>query len=97
MSIVWGSIEARAGKFDEVLRLCLEHVHRSRSEPGCISHSVQIDAENPNRLVFFEEWQDMPSLQAHFKVPESNVFIKGVSQLTAGAPDMKIYNATPAN
>ena len=97
MIIVWGSIEARAGKFDEVLRLCLEHVHRSRSEPGCISHSVQIDAENPNRLVFFEEWQDMPSLQTHFKVPESNVFIKGVSQLTAGAPDMKIYNATPTN
>ena len=97
MIIVWGSIEARAEQFDEVLRLCLEHVHRSRSEPGCISHSVQIDAENPNRLVFFEEWQDMPSLQAHFKAPESNVFIKGVSQLTTGAPDMKIYKATPAN
>ena len=33
MIIVWGSIEARAGKLEEVLQLCLEHVHRSRSEP----------------------------------------------------------------
>lgn len=97
MIIVWGSIEARAEQFDEVLRLCLEHVHRSRSEPGCISHSVQIDAENPNRLVFFEEWQDMTSLQTHFEVPESRVFIKGVSPLAVGAPDMKIYDATPAD
>jgi quinol monooxygenase YgiN len=97
MIIVWGSIEARAEQFDEVLRLCLEHVHRSRSEPGCISHSVQVDAENPHRLVFFEEWRDMSSLQTHFKVPESELFIKSVSQLTAGAPAMKIYDATPAN
>lgn len=97
MIIVWGSIEARAEQFDEVLRLCLEHVQRSRSEPGCISHSVQVDTENPHRLVFFEEWQDMSSLQAHFKVPESGQFIENVSHLSAGAPAMKIYDATPVN
>ena len=97
MVIVWGSIEAQAGKLEEVLQLCLAHVHRSRNEPGCISHSVQIDAENPNRLVFFEEWQDMQALRVHFKVPESERFIESVSPLAAGAPAMKIYDATPAN
>jgi quinol monooxygenase YgiN len=95
--IVWGSIEARAGKLEEVLQLCLEHVHRSRSEPGCISHSVQVDAENPNRLVFFEEWRDMPSLQVHFQVPESRLFIRNASQLATGTPAMKIYDAMPTD
>jgi len=94
MIIVWGSIEARAEQFDDVLRLCLEHVHRSRSEPGCISHSVQVDAENPYRLVFFEEWQDMASLQVHFKVPESRLFLKNTSKLSTGSPEMKIYDAS---
>ena len=94
MIIVWGSIEAREETLEEVLQLSLEHVHRSRDEPGCISHSVQIDAEHPNRLVFFEEWQDMQALQVHFEVPESGLFINSATQLAAGPPAMKIYDAT---
>ena len=36
MILVTGSILARADTFDDVRRLCLEHVERSRKEPGCI-------------------------------------------------------------
>jgi len=43
-------------------------VHRSRSEPGCISHAVHVDCENPLRLVFFEQWADRAALLAHFAV-----------------------------
>jgi quinol monooxygenase YgiN len=43
-----------------MLRISREHVHRSRKEPGCISHDVSIDAENPLRLTFFERWSDAP-------------------------------------
>jgi len=46
MIIVWGSIEARADKVEEAKQLSLDHVRRSRKEPGCISHSVQADVEN---------------------------------------------------
>ncbi|WP_245302262.1 antibiotic biosynthesis monooxygenase [Bradyrhizobium sp. LTSP885] len=53
MIVVTGSVTARPDSFDEVRRLSLEHVHRSRAEPGCISHAVHIDCENPLRLVFF--------------------------------------------
>ena len=38
----------------EVLRLSLEHVNRSRLEPGCLLHSVHRDVEDPNRVVFLE-------------------------------------------
>ena len=53
MIVVTGSVTARADSFDEVRKLSLEHVHRSRTEPGCISHAVHVDCENPQRLVFF--------------------------------------------
>jgi hypothetical protein len=38
MIIVTGSVHARPEALDEVLRLSLEHVHRSRLEPGCLLH-----------------------------------------------------------
>ncbi|MFK4687055.1 putative quinol monooxygenase [Bradyrhizobium diazoefficiens] len=56
MIVVTGSVTARPDSFDEVRRLSLEHVHRSRTEPGCISHAVHVDCENPLRLMFFEQW-----------------------------------------
>ena len=49
MIVVTGSVTARADSFDEVRKLSLEHVHRSRTEPGCISHAVHVDCENPQR------------------------------------------------
>jgi quinol monooxygenase YgiN len=47
MIVVTGSVTARQDSFDEVRKLSLEHVHRSRREPGCISHAVHVDCENP--------------------------------------------------
>ena len=94
MIIVWGCIEAKMDSRDDLLRLSLEHVHRSRAEPGCIRHSVQIDAENPNRLVFFEEWRDMPALQTHFGVPESGAFVKRAAALAVSPPEIKTFEAT---
>lgn len=97
MIIVWGSIEARADSLEEATRLSLEHVHRSRDEPGCISHSVQVDVENPNRLVFFEEWEDQSALQAHFAVDESRDFVSKVSRLAVTPPEIRIFESTHVN
>jgi quinol monooxygenase YgiN len=36
-------------------------------EPGCISHAVHVDCENPLRLVFIEQWTDRAALLAHFR------------------------------
>ena len=60
-------------------QLSLEHVHRSRKEPGCISHAVHVDCENPLRLVFIEQWADRAALLTHFAVPASRDFVQGVA------------------
>ncbi len=74
MIVVTGSVTAREDSFDEIRKLSLEHVHRSREEPGCISHAVHVDCENPLRLVFIEQWTDRTALLAHFAVPASRRF-----------------------
>ena len=96
MIIVWGSLEVRPENLQVALKLSLEHVKLSRQEPGCISHSVQIDVEKETRLVFFEEWESMAVLRDHFAVPASNSFVTELSKLADDSPTMKIYEASPA-
>lgn len=93
MIIVTGSVTARPDSFDEVRRLSLEHVHRSRGEPGCISHAVHVDCENQLRLVFFEQWADRAALAAHFTVPASRDFVRALQSLAEGPATLELYDA----
>jgi quinol monooxygenase YgiN len=93
MILITGSVIAQEGRLAEVLALSLEHVRRSRVEPGCISHAVHQDAENPNRLFFFEQWADQAAVTAHFEVPASRAFVKGLGGLAVGAPQLSMYEA----
>ena len=95
MIIVTGSILAKPGHDEALLAASLEHVRRSRTEPGCIAHAVHRDAENPLRLVFVEEWADREALLAHFAVPASRAFVKAAAAFAASAPAMQIYEAQP--
>jgi quinol monooxygenase YgiN len=94
MILITGSVIAREGRLGETLALSLEHVRRSRLEPGCISHAVHQDAENPNRLFFFEQWADQAAVAAHFAVPASRVFAKALGALAAEAPQLAMYDST---
>src|SRR6185312_15123761 len=94
MIIVTGSVKARTETRAEVLRLSLEHVHRSRLEPGCLLHSVHQDVEDANRVVFLEHWADRDALMAHFRVAASRSFAKSLGALAAEPPAMEIYEAT---
>jgi quinol monooxygenase YgiN len=94
MILVTGSVTAREDSFDEVRRLSLEHVHRSRLEPGCLSHAVHIDCEDRLRLVFFEQWADRIALGTHFALPTSRDFVRALKSLAAGASTIEIFDAT---
>jgi len=95
--LVTGSVHARPDTVDRALAISLEHVHRSRREPGCLLHSVHFDAEDPLHLVFVEHWADADALRAHFGVPESRAFAKELGTLAASPPEMNIYDAQNAS
>ena len=93
MVLVTGSVVARAETFEEIRRLSLEHVRRSRAEAGCISHDVHVDCENALKLVFVERWADAAALRAHFAVPASGAFVRAVQALAAERVAMEMYEA----
>ncbi len=94
MIIVIGSIQARLDTLDELRRLSLEHVARSRAEPGCLEHGVALDADDGLRLMFFERWDDRDALLAHLRVPASREFAAHAARLAAHAPELRAYEAS---
>jgi quinol monooxygenase YgiN len=96
MIIVVGSIIAKPNTFEEVRRLGLEHTRRSRTEPGCVSHDIHVDCENPMKLTFVEKWADAATLAAHFKVKESIAFVMRARELSASPPVIEIFEASAA-
>ncbi|MCB1014074.1 MAG: antibiotic biosynthesis monooxygenase [Acidimicrobiales bacterium] len=91
MIIVTGSVVVRPESLDEAVALSLEHVRRSRAEPGCLRHSVHRDVEDPNRLVFLEYWADRAALDAHFAVPASRELVQALAGLATTPPEMDIH------
>ena len=94
MLIVTGSISARADTVDALRTLSLEHVARSRAEPGCLEHGVALDANDGLRLVFFERWEDRAGFDANLRVPASLRFAAEVAELAARPPTLAVYDAS---
>ena len=93
MIVITGSAVLKPETRDAAIALGVAHSARSRGEPGCIAHNVQVDAEDPRRLVFLELWSDAAAVRAHFAVPESGAFVRALSGMAQGAPEMRIYQA----
>jgi quinol monooxygenase YgiN len=97
MIIITGSITASAATIDDLLAGSLEHVRRSREEPGCLSHGVALDVENPLRLVFFEQWADMAAVKTHFAVPAAAAFAQSAVALAEVPPTLELFDASPTS
>ena len=93
MIIVTGSILTRPETFEQARQIGMAHSRRSRAEPGCVSHDLHVDCEEPLRLVFVERWADLEALRAHFAVPEAVGFVKAVRGLAAEKTTMRVYTA----
>lgn len=91
MVIVTGSVVGTADTIDELERVSLEHVHRSRTEAGCLAHAVHRDLEDPLRLVFVEQWADRDALRVHVRQPGSVAFLEAIGPLTAEPGTMDVY------
>lgn len=95
MLIVTGSVTARPETFEALRRAALEHTIRSRTEPGCLSHAVHVDCEDPLRLVFHEEWADRAALDVHFAHEGSRAFMRTVRELAAASTKVRILPVMP--
>ena len=95
MLIVTGSVTARPDTFEALRAAALAHTRRSRTEPGCLKHSVHVDCEDPLTLFFYEEWEDRAALDAHFAVPASLEYMRTARELAASGSKIRILPIVP--
>jgi quinol monooxygenase YgiN len=93
MIIITGDLLIKDDSMQQAMQACQKHVAYSRTEPGCISHAVYQDPEDGLRLFFYEQWEDQPSIDAHFVLPSSQAFVAAVRMLVSAPPTLHIFNA----
>jgi quinol monooxygenase YgiN len=94
MILVLGHVVARPESLDQVLETGRAHVERSRDEPGCVSHDMAVDADDPLKVRFIEQWADMDSLSAHFALAATRAFGAEMAALCNDGPSLSIYDAS---
>ncbi|MEA2683606.1 MAG: hypothetical protein QOK05_1934 [Chloroflexota bacterium] len=90
--MVTAALDLRPDQLEEALRMSVEHVLRSRAEPGCISHDVYQDVQDANRVLFMERWADRAALEAHFAVPEAVAFSRAIGGMTTTRTRLEIHD-----
>jgi len=93
MILVVGHARVREDALDRARAVALDHVARSRTEPGCLAHAVHQDVEDPRHLVFVERWADAAALAVHFEVPASRAFVRELAALCSEPPRIHVYDA----
>ena len=93
MILITGGARIKPECLDDALALGIEHSARSRAEPGCLAHNCHIDAEDPLRIVFVEQWADMAAVMTHFAVPESGEFVRKLGAMAEGRPEIHLVEA----
>ncbi len=95
MIVITGSVTAKPGAFERLRSEGLAHSERSRGEDGCLSHRCYVDAAEPERLYFYEEWRDMAAVEAHFRHPDTPKIMGTIRELGAASEGPVLLEATP--
>lgn len=93
MILITGHVILTPEHRERMIALGAEHSARSRSEPGCLAHNCHVDVENPDRLMFVEEWESIERVAAHFAVPASRAFVADMRALSPQPPVIRIFSA----
>lgn len=93
MIVITGHVILTPEHRERMIALGAGHSARSRGEAGCLGHRCHVDVEQPDRLVFVEEWADIAAVRAHFAVPASAAFVAEMRALSPQPPVIRIYTA----
>ena len=93
MILITGDVILTPDNRDRMIALGAEHSARSRGEAGCLGHNCHIDVENPDRLMFVEEWESVEAVRAHFAQPAARAFVAEMRALSPEPPVIRIYAA----
>lgn len=98
MIVVTGTIEISSDGIDAARAAATEMMQETRKEDGCFVYEFSQLIEAPTRFRVYEEWRDLPALQAHSQAPHMAVFraaLAGVGVISRDIVRMEAGEKTP--
>ena len=91
MITVVAKLTLKPDKKKEFKTLTEELRRESRKEKGCISYDLYEDINNPNVLIFLEEWRDEEAIKLHKESKHYTSSATKRSELQEGKPEINLY------
>jgi quinol monooxygenase YgiN len=91
MIVVTAYVQTDDERHAQMIEIGQAVAHASRAEDGCIGYRVCQDTEDPNTIVFVEEWEDDDALQRHFATPHVATLMAAVPAAVAAPPVVRFH------
>jgi quinol monooxygenase YgiN len=62
-----------------------------RAEPGCLSYTAHLHAQDSRRVLFYERWQDDAALAVHAKATALTEFRAAMEPRLAGPSELNFW------
>lgn len=95
MVVLTAYVTIKPGHFEAALSACERVRQESVLEPGCDRYDYFVSSRIENKIVFVEEWSNMPALQSHFQQPAFQNFMGAMGELVEGQAEIRIFEAEP--
>lgn len=84
MVIVKGLIPVRADARESALSLVQTLARRTRSEHGCLSCEVYVQADSPQVIMLWQQWRTLDALEHHFDSDHMDTFLECIPDMIDG-------------
>jgi quinol monooxygenase YgiN len=79
MIVIAGSARVKPERRDAAIAAARTMTAASEAEPGCGAYRFSVDADDPNQVFLFEEWESADALDAHFAAPHMAEFTAAIA------------------
>lgn len=94
MLVVHATFPIDPDRREEALEMTEPLAEHSRAEDGVVDYRVAVDADDPNLLRFFEQYEDEAALGAHTETDHFGEFASALPDLLDGEPEAFRFDVT---
>jgi quinol monooxygenase YgiN len=93
MVVLTAYSRVRADRVEEAIAACRAVRSQSVQEPGCERYDFFQSPDDPQLIVFVEEWTSIHDLHVHFEQPAFNTFMEAMNGMLESPAEIRIFDA----
>ena len=91
MLVITATINIVEGKADQFISEYHKLAPKVLKDPGAVVYSLHRDLKDPNKLFFYEKYEDQKAMEYHTSTPHFKAFFQAMGPIMKGRPDVNRY------